>query len=383
MPKTTNKYATDSDFVRNLEQDITAFIKAGTEQTDTEDKFNELALRLFEYQYNANAPYQKYCAKRGIKPGDIESWEEIPAVPMSAFKEIPLCTFPPEEATGIFRSSGTTNPEKRSKIYLNDTGLKLLDTSYMYSVVNYLYPSGENLHTLFMSPPPHLVPPDSVLMYGYSKILANHTIGDIEYFMDEKGFNLEALVARLRKAEETGESVFVISVTTGYLHFFNYCLSKGISFNLPEGSRLGDGGGYKGRSREISKKEFFELAQKMTGVPPHCLINGYSMTELQTAFCDNVLYNYVKGIKEPRYKLGPPWTRSVVVDPETLQPLTKGETGLLRHYCLANINTVLAVQTDDLGYQVGDGFEVVGRAKGAEARGCSIAMDELISAQGM
>ena len=40
---------------------------------------------------------------------------------------------------------------------------------------------------------------------------------------------------------------------------------------------------------------------------------------------------------------------------------------------------MLAVQTADLGRAVGDGFEVLGREPGAEARGCSIAADEMLA----
>jgi hypothetical protein len=68
-----------------------------------------------------------------------------------------------------------------------------------------------------------------------------------------------------------------------------------------------------------------------------------------------------------------------VVHPETLAPLPEGEVGLLRHFDLANLHTVAAVQTDDLGVRRGDGFEVLGRAAGAEPRGCSLAAEELVS----
>jgi hypothetical protein len=44
--------------------------------------------------------------------------------------------------------------------------------------------------------------------------------------------------------------------------------------------------------------------------------------------------------------------------------LPPGEVGLLRHYDLINVPTVLAVQTDNLGYVNADGsFQIVGRAK--------------------
>ena len=40
------------------------------------------------------------------------------------------------------------------------------------------------------------------------------------------------------------------------------------------------------------------------------------------------------------------------------------------------------IQTADLGHRVQDGFEVLGREPGAEARGCSIAADELLAGAG-
>jgi len=39
----------------------------------------------------------------------------------------------------------------------------------------------------------------------------------------------------------------------------------------------------------------------------------------------------------------------------------------------------MAIQTADLGVTSPAGFRVLGRATGAEARGCSIAMDDLLS----
>ena len=89
-----------------------------------------------------------------------------------------------------------------------------------------------------------------------------------------------------------------------------------------------------------------------------------------------------KGGAKPRRKVVPPWARTVVVDPETLEPVPEGHTGLLRHYDLANSSSVMAIQTDDLGVASDNGFEIVGRASGAEARGCSLAIDEMLSHAG-
>ncbi len=344
MPKTTkitNKYATDSEFVRNLERDITAFIKAGAEQPGTEEKFNELALLLFEYQYNMNPPYQKYCAKRGVAPGQISSWGEIPAVAADAFKEVDLCTFPSEQAVRILESSGTGDQPRRSRLHLDEMGVRLLDLSYKGSIEMCYYPDGEkNLHALLFVPSPDIIPSDSSIVYGAMKVIEGHHIGEPEYFINREGFDFQGLAARFKQAEDDGEPVIITGASFTYVHFFDYCLDKGFSFKLPKGSRFLDGAGYKGKSREVSRKDLLEMAQQVMGTPPEYNVNSYGMTEVQTIFPDNALRNLVKGLKEPRAHLSPAWARILVVDPDTLEELPKGETGLLRIYSLGNINTV-------------------------------------------
>ena len=101
------------------------------------------------------------------------------------------------------------------------------------------------------------------------------------------------------------------------------------------------------------------------------------MTELGSQFYDSVL----RFPGAPRRKLGPPWTRVRIIDPETGEEAPHGEIGVVTILDLANTGSVLAVRSADLGRAVGDGFQVLGREPGAEARGCSIAADEMLREQ--
>jgi hypothetical protein len=118
------------------------------------------------------------------------------------------------------------------------------------------------------------------------------------------------------------------------------------------------------------------------GLSEFYCVAEYGMTEMCSQFYDNVLRERVCG-RSPvtRYKVVPPWVRTQVVDAETLEPCPAGRIGLLRHFDLANLDSVTAIQTDDLGVAGAGGFELMGRAAGAERRGCSIAMDQWLSAQ--
>jgi hypothetical protein len=45
---------------------------------------------------------------------------------------------------------------------------------------------------------------------------------------------------------------------------------------------------------------------------------------------------------------------------------------MIRVFDLANVYSVMAIQTEDLGIRRGDAFELLGRATFAEPRGCSL-----------
>jgi hypothetical protein len=68
----------------------------------------------------------------------------------------------------------------------------------------------------------------------------------------------------------------------------------------------------------------------------------------------------------------PPWARVQIISAETGHEVRDGETGLIRVFDLANVFSVAAIQTEDLGIRRGDGFELIGRAQLAELRGCSL-----------
>ncbi len=68
----------------------------------------------------------------------------------------------------------------------------------------------------------------------------------------------------------------------------------------------------------------------------------------------------------------PPWARARVISPETGREVAEGGTGLLQVFDLANVFSVMAIQTEDLGVRRGGGFELIGRARLAEPRGCSL-----------
>src|SRR5688572_13143320 len=51
-----------------------------------DDDFDALALDVFAHQFESIAPYGGFCANRGRTPASVTRWQDVPAVPASAFK---------------------------------------------------------------------------------------------------------------------------------------------------------------------------------------------------------------------------------------------------------------------------------------------------------
>ncbi len=96
------------------------------------------------------------------------------------------------------------------------------------------------------------------------------------------------------------------------------------------------------------------------------------MSELSSQAYDSIQNSKFKIQNSERQFRFPPWVRVQIISPETGHEVADGETGLIRIFDLANVFSVAAIQTEDLGIRYDDGFELIGRAQLAEPRGCSL-----------
>ena len=130
-------------------------------------------------------------------------------------------------------------------------------------------------------------------------------------------------------------------------------------------------GGYKNRSRAMPKAELHALITQRLGLGRENIICEYGMSELSSQAYDSEIHPSSSTL-HPRVFHFPPWARAQIISPETGREVADGETGLIRIFDLANVFSVAAIQTEDLGIRRGEGFELIGRAQLAEPRGCSL-----------
>lgn len=355
-----------------IERELLAWMRDEPERRD-DARFERLALALFAFQFEANAPYGRFCAARGATPERIGSWREIPAVPTGAFKELPLRCFPAERTVHVFRTSGTALT-RRGELAL-DT-LELYEASLVPSFERALLPDlapGERLPILVLAPS-RAEAPDSSLSHMFGVMLERRGAPGSGWFVREGRLDAAALAEAARSAAGAPK-LLLCGTAFAFVHWLE-ALEGRERLALPAATRLMETGGFKGRARELPRERLYAWIEERLGVPPERCVNQYGMTELGSQFYDSVLHEP----RGERRKLAPPWTRVLVVDPESGREVREGEVGALRIFDLANTGSALAIATADLGRRAGDGFEVLGRAEGVEARGCSLAADELLGA---
>jgi hypothetical protein len=406
-----------SDFAARLRGRMTSSDLAWASGVSQDGAFAGLALELFGLQFTYNPAYRRLCLAQGRAPETVRAWPDIPAVPTAAFKEFEFTSLSAAELTVTFHSSGTTG-QTPSRHHHSAASLALYEASVLAwfkarwadvevrpheQSVAESWPgrparAGGETHKpkdrlgdskpgwdaraagrewmLFLTPPREHAPHSS-LAHMFDTLGRECGTPDSGFTgalnsQGHWGLDFEATRAVLKESSRTRRPLALLGTAFNFVHLLDALAGHGLRFELPGGSWALETGGYKGRSRTLPRAELHALIARRLGIPPRRVICEYGMCELSSQA-------YARGEGESanldpiaRWFRFPPWARAQVVSPETGQEVAEGQTGLIRVFDLANVWSVMAIQTEDLGVRRGDGFELLGRAARAEPRGCSL-----------
>jgi hypothetical protein len=336
-------------------------------------RFADLALALFAFQFERCLPYRRFCEARGRTPAGVRRWQDIPAVPTGAFKELALTSFPRERAVQVFRTSGTETAA-RGALLLDTLAVyeASLRTSFQRGVLHDLAPGARiAFHVLA---PSASEAPDSSLSHMFDTLIRDVGTARSSHWIAGGALDVSRALRELEVACRADEAVAICGTAFAFVHLLEELDRRELRFALPRSARVMETGGFKGRSRSVPRDELYRWIENRLGVPPTRIVNQYGMTELGSQFYDSVLCEPAA----PRRKLAPPWTRVRVLDPFAGDEVAHGELGRIAVLDLANTGSVCALETADLGRGIDGGFEVIGRDPGAEQRGCSIGADALL-----
>ena len=342
---------------------IAAFV-AGAAPAESE--FETLALAAFAYQFERVAPYRAMCERAGRTPATVSSWREVPLVPAAAFATVELATDPPQET---FRSSGTLGgaPSVHRHAF-PDLYRTVVDATFP----RFCLPGGGRPAMLALVPTREAAP-DSSLGFMVAHVLERFGGPGSDYAFGPRGVEIARARSWLAAGQRAHEPALVLSTAFALADLVAFLERADLRFRLPAGSVVFETGGFKGRSRELSREELLARVGERLGVAADRVVSEYGMTELTSQ-----AYTEVFAGGEAGRFVAPVWMRVRALDPATLAELAPGATGLLAIFDLANVGSALHLLTEDLGVvDAAGGFRLSGRAPGADLRGCSLLAEEL------
>ena len=355
------------------------------------DTFDDWAVELFALQYEHNPAYQRLCQirnltpthvmlHRGITPTESCRWALAPFVPTAGFKHIEYTSLPSSDRTTVFHSSGTTGQQPSRHFHSSQSLLVYEASLWKWFQANL----GRHGDFIFLTPDP-IAAPHSSLVYMFESVRQTTGLPESAFtgtIGPDGSWQLDftATLKQLNATVSAAKPLTLLGTAFSFVHLLDHLQANQIKFELPPGSRVMETGGYKNRSRVLPKAQLHALITRQLGVIPDNIICEYGMSELssQAYTIRNDRFPVIRRGQAVYPAAGarhfhfPPWARVKIIWPETGREVPEGGQGLIRIFDLANVFSVAAIQTEDLGIRRGNGFELIGRAQSAEPRGCSL-----------
>ncbi len=350
---------------------VVDFITRGSIQAENE-AFNRLALRVFRFQFEGCELYNKWCHYLGWSGTDVAGvsrWQDIPAMPVEAFRwgQVQTVGIAENRPPLVFRTSGTTGSDRGTHRVLTP---ELYRISATVGFAEQFGPPSDRGAVVLGLLPGYLERPDSSLVHMVTVLRAQGWMeaeGDPEggFFLD----NVAALFDTMASVQAAGRKVVLIGVTWALVDAAEAWRNSGRP-PLQEGVHIAITGGMKGRREEWVSERVRSSIQKGFGC--QTVAGEYGMTEL---------LSQAWSLRDGLYQT-PPWMRvRIRRTDDALSMNASGATGGVDVIDLANLTSCAFLSTQDLarpnaanneGIQA---FELLGRFDRSEVRGCNLLVD--------
>lgn len=354
-------------------------------QKNLNSSFNRLAIDLFNLQFQHNRVYRTFCHSRQIEPSQITDWKQIPALPASAFKDLDVSSLTSEERIAVFHSSGTTQ-QRPSRHFHSAESLALYEESLLRGYD--LGTRGENQEAAKMRSrvdiadekimflvltPRAKEAPHSSLAHMFQTIVS-HCGSEESLFVGRVAENgswtadWERTRRHLSRIESEKRPIIILGTASLWQQLLDFL--EGAEYRLAPGSLALETGGFKGMARPMPRQVLYDLIHQKLQIPASHIISEYGMSELSSQAYD--LRKSGENLETGVFRFSP-WARVAIINPENEEIMdAPGSEGLIRIFDLANVWSVMAIQTEDIGEIRPGGFVLRGRKMKAEPRGCSL-----------
>ena len=318
--------------------------------------------------------YRNYCKSLDREPNDVKDYQDlvkIPLLPSNVFKERTILSVPKEEVT-FYTSSGTSGVVSR----VGKDRITLQRAFKSYRIVTDKLGRWRGAFVGIFSPDPKKL--STPLWFSTLMASALDLPKEFSFFVNEEWkIDVEKVYRELTETKTRPRHL------VGPPFMYLYYIRQGQPVELDEDSIIGTGGGWKRFTGEmIEREEFEKLIAKHFGIQRENIRDGLNMVEINSVMLDC----------ECKCKHIPPWLHVTVRDPKNPEEeLPPGEEGLLGYLDPLAHSYPGFILSDDIGKIVVSENEncecgragpclhtEIRRAKGTEARGCALKLEEFI-----
>jgi hypothetical protein len=315
-------------------------------QISSEQEFNDLSIKIFNFQYENNSLYRRYCNLIKTNPIAVKKIDQIPFLPISFFKSHTIKTSEFKEEA-IFYSSGTTS-QIRSKHYVKEIGL--YEKSFKKTFRQFYGEVSD--YCILALLPSYIEREGSSLIYMVENLISESNHHQSGFYLN----NHKDLIKTLEDLELKNQKIILFGVSFALLD-----LAEQQQLHL-KNTIVIETGGMKGRRKELTRDELHAIYKDKLGVST--IHSEYGMTELLSQ-----AYSLGDGVFTP-----PNWMKILVRDiNDPFDLLSENKIGGINVIDLANIYSCCFVSTQDLGrLNQNNKFEIIGRFDNSDLRGCNL-----------
>ena len=346
--------------------------------------FTSSIQEMSQHHYKNCKEYKNFCDNNNFDPYvDNLSIYDLPYLPVSIFKSVNLISSKEKSIMKQIQSSATTSGTP-SRIFIDPPTSKrqiIASSAVMRSFLN------DYRHDFFIL---DANPRDDFNSEMTARLAATQGFLIMakkhEYFMTYNSngklvLDIDKFIESCRFFSKDSESkaltVFGFTFIV-YQYVVKYLIEKGINIDLGSSKLAHIGGWKKLTDNSVSPEKFKKDVNKVLGISEKNIIDFYGFTEQM---------GLIYGETEEGYKITPAYSELIIRDVNTLKPVPNGEIGFIQTISpIFSSFPGISVLTEDIGRIVGEDisvsgrkgncFEILGRAKEAEIRGCGDLMEE-------
>jgi hypothetical protein len=347
--------------------------------------FSALAYEIAEFQARWSPGYRRLLDRAGAHPQDVQ---RLPGVPVRAFRLTRVAVHPAELDRAVFVTSGTTEVQRGRHAFRTLETYRALSLRFARTAL--LADRREPCVVVALGTRP--AQPETSSLSFMMKLFIEHFDGRAlsaldktssgeellagRFLLDRDGIDLRGLKGAVAVAAERAEPLLILATSLALVELVEKLQADVVS--CPARTVVMQTGGFKGRNPTRSDRGLGHEVARALAIDPARIVGEYGMTELTSQLYEGHLPG--GGLTgEAGFYREPPWLRVVPVHPVSLEPVGEGEVGLAKIIDLGNVDSAVAIVTEDLVVKSARGVELRGRSAGAVSRGCSLATEALLA----